>query len=77
MEVELMCTKVEYCDDQKFQSHNLTSSPRIFEVFPDNLPKMQDTENINWSMHLEFDWEYFTSTSKKWGNILAFTSTFH
>jgi len=75
-----MCIEAKYCDDQKFQSHDFTSWPRIFEMFLDNLPKMQDTKNMNWLMHLELDWEYFTSTSKKmekhfWPSPQPFTKT--
>jgi hypothetical protein len=56
MEMNLMCIQAKHHDDRKFQSHGLTSWPKIFEMFSNNLPKMQDIKCINWLMHLELKW---------------------
>jgi hypothetical protein len=51
MEVELIRMQVEYHEDGKFQSHDLTLWPKISKMFPNNLPKMQENANINWVTH--------------------------
>ncbi len=56
METNLVHIQVEYHDDRKFQSHGLTSWPKIFEMFSNNLPKMQDIECVDWPMHLKLKW---------------------
>jgi hypothetical protein len=47
MEVELIKMQVEYRENGRFQSHGLTSWPRIFEMIFDNLPKMVENVSIN------------------------------
>lgn len=47
MEAKLMRIWAKYHDDQKFWSPNLTSWPRIFEMFSKSLPKMEDTKNVD------------------------------
>ncbi len=47
MEVELVRTQAEYCEDGRFQSHNLTSWPKISEMFPNNLSKIVENANID------------------------------
>jgi hypothetical protein len=70
MEVNLVRMQAEYHEDGKFQSHNLTSWPRISEMFLNNLPKMMNNASINWVMHPEFNWEYVMVMSKKIGELL-------
>jgi hypothetical protein len=33
-------------------------------MLPNNLPKMQENESIDWATHPEFDWEYVTVLEK-------------
>jgi hypothetical protein len=56
METNLVHIQAKYHDDKKFQSHGLTSWPKKFEMFSNNLPKMQNIEYIDWSMHPEVKW---------------------
>jgi hypothetical protein len=51
MEVKFIRMQAEYRENGRFKSHNLTSWPKISEMFPNNLPKMTKNENINWVMH--------------------------
>jgi hypothetical protein len=62
--------QVEYYEDGRFRSHGLTSWPKIFEMFPNNLPKMPRNIIINWVMHLELDWEYVTAMLEKTWELL-------
>jgi len=39
-EMNLVHIQAKYHDDRNFQSHGLTSWPKIFEMFLNNLPKM-------------------------------------
>jgi hypothetical protein len=55
VEVKLIKMQVEYHEDGKFQSHNLTLWPRISKMFLDNLPKMQENANIDWATHSKFN----------------------
>jgi hypothetical protein len=40
MEAKLIRMQAEYLEDGRFQSHGLTSWPKISKMFHDNLPKM-------------------------------------
>jgi hypothetical protein len=57
--------QVEYREDGKFRSHDLTSWPMISEMFLNNLLKMQENGNIDWATHRELNWDYVTAMSKK------------
>jgi hypothetical protein len=48
MEAKLIKMQAEYCEDGRFQSHNLTSWPMISEMFLDNLRKMAENVNIDY-----------------------------
>jgi hypothetical protein len=58
MEAKLIRMQVEYREDGRFQSHSLTSWPRISKMFLDNLAEMVENENIDSVTHPELDWEY-------------------
>jgi hypothetical protein len=45
MEAKLIKIQAEYHENGKFQSYGLTSWPKIFEMFPNNLSKMQKNES--------------------------------
>jgi hypothetical protein len=62
--------QAKYHEDGKFQSHGLTSWPRIFKMFPNSLLKFQDNANIKWVTHLELDWEYVIIVLEKTGELL-------
>ncbi len=62
--------QVEYHKDGRFQSHDLTSWPKISEMFLNNLPKMEENANIDWVMHPKLDWEYVTTLLEKIGELL-------
>jgi hypothetical protein len=47
MEAECVRMQTKYCEDERFQSHSLTSWPKIFKMFPDNLPKMPENVSID------------------------------
>jgi hypothetical protein len=70
MEAEFIKMQAEYCENGRFQSHNLTSWPRISKMFLDNLPKMVENVSIDWVTHFKLDWEYVMTMSEKIGEIL-------
>jgi hypothetical protein len=43
--------QAKYHEDGKFQSHGLTSWPKIFEMYPDSLLKFQENASIKWVRH--------------------------
>jgi hypothetical protein len=51
MEAKLIRLQAKYYEDGRFQSHGLTSWLRIFEMFFDNLPRMQENASIDWVKH--------------------------
>jgi hypothetical protein len=51
MEAKLIKMQAEYCEDGRFQSHNLTSWPKISKMFFDDLPKMAKNASIDWATH--------------------------
>jgi hypothetical protein len=55
MEAELVKMHVKYCEDGKFQSHDLTLWPRISEMFSNNLSKMAKNASIDWATHPKLD----------------------
>jgi hypothetical protein len=55
MEAELVKMHVKYCEDGKFQSHDLTLWPRISEMFSNNLSKMAENASIDWATHPKLD----------------------
>jgi hypothetical protein len=55
MEAKLVRLQAKYCEDGRFQSHSLTPWLKIFEMFPDNLPKMQENAIIDWVTHPKVD----------------------
>jgi hypothetical protein len=55
MEMKLVKMQVKYREDGRFQSHNLTSWPKISEMFFNNLPKIVKNTSIDWVMHPELD----------------------
>jgi hypothetical protein len=68
MEVDFIWIQVGYCEDGKFESHSLTSWPRISNFFVNSLLKLQQIKNLDWPTHLELDWKYFTIALEKIGN---------
>jgi hypothetical protein len=81
IEAKLTRMQEKYHENGRFQSHHdrnfrktRTSWHRIFEMFPENLPKMQENSSIDWATHLELNWEYFTTMFEKIGELLWPTS---
>jgi hypothetical protein len=62
--------QAKYHEDGKFQSHGLTSWPKIFEMYPDSLLKFQENASIKWVRHPKFDWEYVTIVLEKTRELL-------
>jgi hypothetical protein len=55
MEAQFVRMQAKYREDERFRSHNLTLWPRISEMFPNNLPNMQENASIEWGTHFELN----------------------
>ncbi len=54
MKAKRVRMQAQYHEDERFQSHGLTSWPHISEMFLDNLTKMAKNASIDWATHFEF-----------------------
>jgi hypothetical protein len=70
LEVEIIRMQAECHEDGRFQSHGLTSWPKISKIFLDNLLKMLENVSVNWATHPKLNWEYVIIVSKKTRKIL-------